>query len=340
MSRWQEPPSDPGEPARRTFWARSNEADPLGPGQLIRRAWRLYRSVPRPFLAVAAGPELLRAVLAIPSLIVTAGIVEGFMAAFGDYLADAAADPEGYQADPTLLQDEFQAQIQAILVPQPDLAAISAVTGAAGVVVGLIGASVLTAAALAAAAGRPISLGGVVRVVAARGSLVRPIIALAIGWLVVSGVPLLLQTSSEFRAWSGEPGSPRSMLLGSLLSVLGFVVLVLIVILAVRWALYIPVVIAESLGIGSGLDRAAQLSRGIRIRLALAMFGIQLLHSVSVGIVALVVGVTIGISAGSVAIGFIAYLGAALLGGLLWAPVMPAMLAVAYQTRAGETAAG
>jgi len=238
------------------------------------------------------------------------------------------------------LQDEFQARIQSLLVPTPDLAAIPAVTGAAGVVVGLIGVSVLTAAALAAVAGRPISIGGVLRVVAARGALVRPIIALAIGWLVASAVPVLLQTSSDFQAWSGEPGSPRSILLGSLLSVVGLVVLVLSFVLAVRWALYIPAVIAESLGIGSGLDRSAQLSRGIRIRLALAMFGIQLLHTLSVGVVGLVVGVAIGISAGSVAIGFVAYLGVALLGGLLWAPVMPAMLAVAYGARAGEKPTG
>jgi hypothetical protein len=50
--------------------------------------------------------------------------------------------------------------------------------------------------------------------------------------------------------------------------------------------------------------------------------------------VALVVGVVVGISAASVGIGIAAYLASSLLGNLLWAPFLPAMLAVAYQARA------
>jgi len=337
VSGWQEP-SEPGQSPRRTFWKRADESDPLRPGQLVRRAWRLYRSTPRRFLAVAVGPELIRDLLAIPSLVVAVGFVEAFAKVFGEYWAAAMADPVGYQADPTVLQNEFEAELLAIVVPTPDLAAVSAVTGALGLAVGLIGTSVLTAAALAAAAGHPISIGAVFRLVAARGALVKPIIALALGSLAVSGVPQLLQTSSEFQAWSGEPGSPRSVLLASLFSVFAVVVFVLVVVLAVRWALYIPAVIAESLGIGPGLDRAARLSRGIRIRLGLAMVGILLLHGLSVGIVSVVIGFVVGISAGSVGVGFAAYLGTALLGNLLWAPILPAMLTVAYGTRASEPA--
>jgi hypothetical protein len=183
------------------------------------------------------------------------------------------------------------------------------------------------------------SLGGVFRLVAARGGLIGPIIAIGLGWLAVSWVPLLLQGSPEFQAWAGEPGSPRSVLLGSLLSILAIVVFVFVVVLAVRWSLYIPVVIAESLGVGRGLDRAARLSRGIRIRLGLAMIGLLLMHTLSVGGVALVVGVSVGISAGSVGAGIAAYLVASLLGNLLWAPMLPGMLAVAYHTRVGGSGA-
>jgi hypothetical protein len=284
---------------------------------------------------VAAGPELVRDLLAIPGIAIAVGFVEGMVRLFGDYLAAAAADPEAFRANPGPLQAEFEGQLRALLVPQPDLASLSAVTGAGGVTVGLIGTSVLTAAALAAASGHPISLGGVFRLVVARAGLLGPIIAIGLGWLAVSWVPLLLEGSREFQAWAGEPGSPRSMLLASLLGTLAVVVFFFVVVLAVRWALYIPAVIAESVGVGRGLDRAARLSRGIRIRLGLAMIGIMLMHALSVGIVSLVVGVVAGVSAGSVGVGIAAYLGASLLGDLLWAPVLPGMLAMAYQSRAG-----
>jgi hypothetical protein len=113
------------------------------------------------------------------------------------------------------------------------------------------------------------------------------------------------------------------------------VVSVFVVVLAVRWALYIPAIVAESLGIGRGLERAAQLSRGIRIRLGLAMIAVLLMRGLSVGLTGLFVGVAVGISAESVGMGFAAYLATSLLGDLLWAPVMPAMLATAYRSTAG-----
>lgn len=335
MSGWEPPPPGSDGAPRRSHWTQASEGDPLGPGQLIRRALRLYRANPRPFVLVAAGPEVARALLAIPSLTITLGFVERVVRLFGDYLAAAAADPEAYRANPGALQAEFEAQLRAILVPQPDVATMSVVAGAAGVVVGLVGTCVLTAAALRVAAGRPVSLGGVFRLVAARSGLIWPIVAIGLGWLAVTWVPLLLQGSPEFQAWAGEPGSPRSVLLASLLSTLAVVVFVFVVVLAVRWALYIPAVVAESLGIGRGLERAARLSRGIRIRLGLAMIGVLLLRALSVGFTALFVGVIVGISAGSVAIGFAAYLATSLVAELLWAPVMPAMLSAAYQSRAG-----
>jgi hypothetical protein len=338
VSGWEPPPPGSDGAPRRTYWAQSSDGDPLGPGQLIRRAWRLYRSTPRPFVLVAAGPELVRALLGIPGIAIAISFVEGMVRVFGDYLAEATANPDAYRANPGVLQAEFEAQLRVLLVPQPDLAAVSVVTGAAAVPIGLIGTSVLTAAALAAAAGRPISLGGVFRLVAARGGLIGPIVAIGIGWLAVTWVPLLLQGSPEFQTWAGQPGSPRSVLLGSLLSTFAVVVFVFVVVLAVRWALYIPAVIAESIGVGRGLDRAARLSGGIRIRLGVAMIGLLLMRALSVGFVGLLVGVIVGVSTASVGAGFAAYLGTALIGELLWAPVMPAMLATAYLTRVGGTA--
>lgn len=340
MSGWEQPPPGREGSPRPTAWTEPTEVDPLGPGQLIRRSLRLYRATPRRFLLIAVGPELVRYLLGFPGIVIAVEFVERMVGIFRDYLDAAAADPEAFRANPALLEAEFEAQLRAVLVPEPDLANLSAVMSAGGVVVGLIGTSVLTAAALAAVAGGPISVGDVYRRVAARGSLIWPIVAIGLGWLVVSWVPLLLQGSPDFQAWAGEPGSPRSLRIASILSVLAVVVLVLVVVLAVRWALYIPAVIAESLGIGQSLERAAALSRTIRIRLGLTMVAILLAHSLSVGIVALVVGIAVGISAGSLGVGMAAYLASSLVGNLLWAPVLPGMLAVAYRTRADASIEG
>jgi hypothetical protein len=339
VSGWERP-TPPGDEPARTFWAQEPKRDGLGPGQLIRRSLALYRAAPRRFLLVAAVPELIRDLLAIPSFVIAFGFIEGLVSAFGDYLARTNADPDAFRADPWSFQAEFQEQIRTVLVPPPDLASLSAATGAVGVVVGLVGSSALTAFALTAARTRPIAVTESFRLVMARSALLKPIVALGIGWLVAAWLPLLLQTSPEFQAWAGVPGSPRSVLLGSLLSVFGVVIAVLIVVVAVRWALYIATVVAEPLGVGAALARSAELSRGIRGRLALAMVGILLLQSISVGIVAALVGITMGTSTDSVVIGFAAYLTASLVGNLLWAPVLPTLLALAYHVRVDEAPAG
>lgn len=342
MSGWERPigPTPDGSPPR-SYWTQPSEADRLSPGQLIRRAWRLYGSAPRRFLLVAAIPELIRDLLAIPSLVMAVLFVQGMFEVMADFFGRVAANPEVYRfADSRALQAELQAQLQAVALPQADLAALSAVGVGAGVAVALIGSSALTAAALATAAGRPISVAGAFRLVAARREgLLYPIVVLGIGWVAVSSVLVLLQTSADVQTWAGATGSPRSVLIGSLLAVLALVVTIGIVVLAVRWALFIPAVLVESLGLGPGLARGAQLTRAIRIRMGLAMAAILILHSLSVGIVAMVVGVAVGLSAGSVALGIGAYLIASLVGNLLWAPLLPAMLAFAYRERTGDAEA-
>ena len=263
--------------------------------------------------------------------------IQGVFDVMADFFARVAADPQAYRyADSAALQAEMQARLQAAMLPQADLAALSALGGGAGIAVGLIGSSVLTAAALAAAAGRPISIAGTFRLVAARGGLLKPFIALGVGWVAVTWVAIVLQTSTAFQAWAGAPDSPRGVLIASLVAVLVLVVAIAVVVLAVRWVLYIPAVLVEGLGIGPGLARATQLSGGIRIRLALAMAGLAILDAFSVGIVAAVVGVAIGLSAGSVTAGFGTYLITSLIGNLLWAPLVPAMVAIVYRQRIGD----
>jgi hypothetical protein len=185
-----------------------------------------------------------------------------------------------------------------------------------------------------AASDRPISIGAVFRRVAACAALVKPIVAIGIGWSVVSWLPLFLQASTGFQTWAGSPGSPRSVLLGSLVAILGLVVGVAVIVLAVRWALYIPAVLSEELGVGEGLARAARLTSGIRVRLGLAIAGIVILQALSIGLVAASIGIVAGIAARSLATGFWTYTIATLIGQLLWAPFVPAMLVLAYRERA------
>jgi hypothetical protein len=283
---------------------------------------------------VAAIPELIRDLLALPGLVVAGLTLERMFGVIANFYGRVAADPQAFQgADSLVLQAELEAQVEAVLLPQADLAAISAIGGGAGVAIGLIGSAALAAAALAAAAGRPISVAGSFRLVAARAGLLRPIIALGIGWVAVSLLPLFLGASTDLQTWAGAPGSPRLVLIGSLLGLSGLVVTIGIVVLAVRWALFIPVVLVEALGVGPGLARGAQLTSGIRNRLGLAMAAILILHALSVGVGSTAIGFAFGLSIGSAGVGIAAYLIASLIGNLLWAPMLPAMLTLAYRAR-------
>jgi hypothetical protein len=332
VSGWQRPTAD--DPPPRSHWAQAADLDPLAPGQLIRGAWRLYRSAPRRFLLVAAAPAVLQVLLTLPSLVVSLDVVRVMVDVLGDYLARVAADPEAYRnADSSILQAELEAQLRTVLVPDSTTLLWSALTGGVALLVGLVGTAALTATALALAAGRPIPTAFAFRLVAARAGLVKPILALAIGYVVVSWFPLLLQTSTEFQTWAGTPGSPRSTLIASLLSVLALFVVAGIVVLAVRWALFVPAVLVEALGVGPGLARAAQLSRGIRGKLLLAMLGAILLVAIVVGVAAVSVGVAIGLAASSIELGFAGYLAAGVVGNALGAPLLPAIFALAYRER-------
>ncbi len=338
MSGWERPtPPPPDGPAPLSYWSHQ-EADPLGPGRLVRRGWRLYRSAPRRFVLVAAITGSLQSLLALPALASTVALAQGLFDVMADYFGRVMANPEAYRyADQAAIQADLEARIRAVLVPTNDLAALTAAGAGLGGAVGLIGTAALTATALSVAAGRPIPVAFAFRLVAARAGLVKPIVALGIGWATVSWVSVALQTSPDVQAWAGATGSPRSVLIGSLAGGLALVVFVGIVVLAVRWALLVPAVLVEALGVGPGLARAAQLTRGIRIRLGLAMAGILLLEGLVVGIAAAVSGFAVGLSARSFGVGVVVYLAVGLVGNVLWAPWLPAMLGVAYRERAHAT---
>ena len=303
---------------------------------MIRRGWRLYRAAARPLLLVALLPEVLRALLAIPGLVLASRAVEGMVDVFADYVQRAAADPDAYRTADAVLEADIQDRLREVLVPAPEIAAATAVLTACALAVSLVGASAISFAALARTSNRSISAFDAFGAVFARSGLIRPIAALSIASLASALVPLALQGSAEFQAWSGEPGSPRSLLLGSLFSLSALVLVLGIVVLAVRWAMYIPAVLQESLGVGAGLARAAALSRGIRSRLFVAIAGLVILQALSIGIAAAIGGLVIGVAAQSVLVGFATYVAISAVAALLWAPVLPAVLAQAYLNRTSD----
>ena len=341
MSGWDQGDSARG-PSPETYWSRAETPDPLGPGRLIRDAWRLVRANSRSFLFVAAVPAVLQLALTAPSLALGLDVLRAMVPVMADYIERAAASPGRYSyADSQLFQAELEQQLRTVLVPDATHVAWTAIAGGVAMVLGLVGTAALTATALANASGRPIPTTFAFRLVAARAGLVKPILTLGFGYVVVSWLPALLQTSADFQAWTGAPGSPRSTLIASLLSVLALVVVVAIIVFAVRWALFIPAVLVEALGVGPGLARAAELSRGIRIRLALAMTGLIVLVAIVVGLASLVAGLAVGLSARSIELGFLAYVAIGLVTNALTAGLLPAIVAVAYRarTRADERTA-
>ena len=332
MSGWEQPtPPDPSRTA--SHWS-DHAVDPLGPGQLLRKGWRLYRSAPRRLVPIALIVGAIQALLAIPALAPAAAMVSAMFDVLGDYFDRVLANPQAYRyADQRALQAELEAQLRAVLIPANELAVLSAIGSGISVAIGLVGTAALAAMALSIASGRPIPVPFAFRLVAARAGLVKPIVAIGVGAIAVSLLSLGLQASPDIQSWAGATGSPRATLIAGLLSVLAMVFVAGIVVLAVRWALFVPAVLVEAVGTGPGLSRAALLTKGIRIRLGLAMVGALLLEGLVTAIVALVVGFAIGLAAGSVAVGFAAYLVADLVISALWAPWLPAMLAVAYRER-------
>lgn len=338
MSGWVPPGGPDGGAGPQTYWQRAPEQDPLRPGALIRRGWRLFRSRTGPFLAVAAAPQILAILLALPSIIVVGRMIEAMATVLADWFTWAMANPGAVRAaDEAALQAELEARIQTELqsapVPLTEASLVLAVLGAIALAVSIVGTAALTAAALAAARGTRISIADAFGAALSRGSIVRPTLALAAASFVSSVVPTLLAGSPDFQQWAGEPGSPRSLLLGSLFSVAAIVLLVGIVILAVRWALYLPAVLSEPLGVGPGLARAADLSRGLRIRFFLVMVGVWALQFLIVGLLAIFVGIVVGVAAESIWAGYTAYVVAGVLGGLVLAPLLPAAFTVAYLDR-------
>jgi hypothetical protein len=300
-------------------WAAPDETPGLSTSELLRGAWHVYRSSAGRLLTVALIPESLRAILTLPSLLLA---TLGFRA-----MALVMSDMSRFRDNP----EAFQAEIQAATRTSPELAIVAGLCGGLTFFVIAIGWSALTAAALEVAAGRAFTAAAMFRAVFARrtGILV-PAVAVGVVWAGLGLFSGLLQPTS-----TGVMSAGQTALL-SLFGVLLFALTIAGFALAVYWSLGLPAILAERLGLRDGLARGARLTKGIRIRLGLALFAGSLLAAITVGIVAALIAVVGGLSAGSLDVGIGSYLLISLVGAFLWAPFIPCVLAVAYRDRIAQ----
>jgi membrane-anchored glycerophosphoryl diester phosphodiesterase (GDPDase) len=159
-------------------------------------------------------------------------------------------------------------------------------------------------------------------------ALVLPTILIALGYIAVT-IPLTLnaqniQSAELAAAARGGTGNTNW------LTFLGIVVSVALFYLSVRWAVAVPAILAERIGLRGGLRRSSQLTRGFRLRLAGVFLIVGLLQVLTVGLPSLVIGLVVGFSASSAWAGVVAFALTAVIGGALFAPIGAAIAAVAY----------
>jgi hypothetical protein len=164
--------------------------------------------------------------------------------------------------------------------------------------------------------------------VLARGSaLVIPAALLAVGSAVVT---LAIQLNSGTLQRSDFNGTGGTNTASGLLTIAAIVIVAAIFYLSVRWGLAIAAILVEDLSLRDGLRRSAQLTKGHRLRLAAIVILVWLLQGLTVTLPAVVIGVAVGLNAGSIASGIVTFALASIVGSAVWAPFSPAVAAVAY----------
>jgi hypothetical protein len=322
VSGWVPPSSSTGttEPSGAPVaWAAPDETPGLGTSELLRGAWHLYGSASGGLLTVAVIPESLRAILTLPSLLLA---VHGFRA-----MALVFSDMSRFRTNP----EAFQAEIQAATRTSPELAIVAGLCGGLTFFVIAISWSALTAAALEMTAGRMFTAEAMFRAVAARRSgILVPAVVVGLVWAGLGLASGLFQPTS-----TGVPSASQTALL-SLFGVLLFALTIAGFALAVYWSLGLPAILAEQLGLRDGLARGAHLTKGIRIRLGLAIFAASFLAAITVAVVAALIALVGGLAASSLDVAITGYLVVSLVGAFLWAPFIPCLLAVAYRDRIAQ----
>ncbi len=320
---WETPTPSPSTSASPTVgWERPKTTPGFGVLELIRGGWAAYRAASGSLLRIAVLPEILRGILLTPVAFLTATMIEGMVRLFGEF------DVDHYLADPVAYQSTFQAGIEAATRPPANLAFLTGVVSGAALTLTLLSLGLLTAGALVVLDGRRPSIIGSMRAVAAcADGLVAPAIVLGMGWAVIATPLELSQSDVAFRASGGSTTADGSLALLSLvISVAAFVV-------AVRWSLAIPAMLAEGLGLRAALARSTALTAGVRMPIALALIVASVTIGLAVSVTGLV-GALVGFGlSGTIPAGVLAYLVVVTVVGLFFAPIIPAMLARAYRLR-------
>jgi hypothetical protein len=203
--------------------------------------------------------------------------------------------------------------------------------------VALVGFSAVTAGTLAIVDGRRPSVGGAYRAVAARaGALIVPALLLGVCWALVG----TLLTLNQGTIPSSDTDSLRARTaLSAVLGLVGLILTVAVVVLAVRWSLAIPAILAEDLTLRRGLSRSAELTSGIRVRIFAIFVVIAIVVGFVVSAFAFVTAFIVGIATISFAGGVAGYLVVTTIAGLFWLPLVAAVLSYVFRMRAGQVAA-
>jgi hypothetical protein len=315
-------PEAPPSGTRWGGWTPPPDERTITVGSVIGEAWATYKRALGPLLLIGTAIGLLTVLLRLPTAIYTVRMYESFINVFVDAV-QARANHTGI-SDPILLQ----AQFQAIFTMPTGTAITFAFADGATIALGILGTCALTAAAMAARAGRRVSPTFAILAVVARGSaLVLPAVLLGLGSTLVTLAVQLNATTIQNNDFYAAGDSP---VLATLLSVAGIVVAVAIFYLSVRWGLAIAAVLAEGVGLRAGLRRSTELTRGHRLRLAAIFIIAGILQGLTISLPSLVIGVVAGVGTGAVSSGVVAFAIAGAVGSALWAPFNPAVAAVAY----------
>ena len=257
------PPSAPVPgPGPLVGWVAPDEPSGLGVGEIIRAGWRLTTANFARLAAITAVPVFLVQVLLLPFWWGFGRVYERMFTFY------ASADWQRYADDPEGLRRDLQAVMQ-----QPnEIAAFAVVAGGVAFVIGILGAAALAAATLDAADGRRPTMASAYGAVARRvRPIVVPALVLGLGYIVVLA-PISMNSGSFA---SADLGPGRSGLT-ALLSLAVLILEIAAFYLAIRWAPYFQVVIAEDAGVRDALRRSSAVTRGVRLRLALALIAVSI----------------------------------------------------------------
>jgi hypothetical protein len=267
-------------------------------------------------LLVAAVPALVQALLSLPSLAIGLRAIEGMVRIFGDF--------SRFGRNPAA----FQAEMQAAVRPATDLLVISGVAGGLSIAFSIIGWGAMTAAAIAASEGRPVTIASAFRVVLARRSgIVIPALLVGLAWGLLTVLQAALTPTGTILPTPAQ--TVIYSLFGLVVGVLTFAAFALAIVVS----LALPAILAEDLDLRRGLARGAALTRGIRVRLGLAFIAVAILQGLTIGIIAGITAIAGGLIAMSLVVGVVIYLVITLIGAVFWLPFMPSLLVVAYRDR-------